>query len=126
MNRSRRYIVRGQRVDNEKVKLAQSLRSQMTEEEKQLWQHLRANRLDGLHFRRQQIIDGFVVDFYCHSVGLVIEVDGEIHQDQAAYDAKRDEILNARGLEVLRITNDQVHTNLDGVIESIRAHIEKR
>ncbi len=126
MNRSRRYLVRGQRVDIEKVKLAHSLRSQMTEEEKQLWQHLRANRLDGIHFRRQQIIDGFVVDFYCHSVGLVIEVDGEIHQDQAAYDAKRDAILIARGLQVLRITNDEIRTNLDGVLQSIRKYTMKR
>ena len=126
MNRSRRYIVRGQRVDLEKIKLAQSLRDQMTEEEKQLWQHLRANQFDGIHFRRQQVIDGFVVDFYCHSVGLVVEVDGEIHQDQAAYDAERDAILKARGLEVLRITNDEVRTNLDGALESIRVHVKKR
>jgi very-short-patch-repair endonuclease len=60
---------------------------------KNSWQHLRANQLNGLHFRRQQIIDGFIADFYCHVARLVIEVDGEIHQQQAEYDAERDRVL---------------------------------
>ena len=72
----------------------------------------------------KQIIDGFIVDFYCHSVGLVIEVDGEVHQNQVAYDAKRDAILRARGLQVIRISNAEICTNLDGVLETIRAYIE--
>ena len=126
MKKSRRNIVIGQRVALEKVKLARMLRNQMTEEEKRLWQHLRANRLDGFRFRRQQIIDGFIVDFYCHSVGLVIEVDGEVHQNQVAYDAKRDGILKARGLRVMRISNVEIRTNLDGALQSIRAYIEQR
>ena len=126
MKKSRRNIVIGQRVAHEKVKLARMLRNQMTEEEKRLWQHLRANRLDGFRFRRQQIIDGFIVDFYCHSVGLVIEVDGEVHQNQLAYDAKRDGILKARELRVMRISNVEIRTNLDGVLQSIRAYIEQR
>ena len=123
MKKSRRNIVIGQRVALEKVKLARSLRAHLTEEEKQLWQHLRANRLDGFHFRRQHIIDGFIVDFYCHSAGLVIEVDGEVHQNQVAYDSKRDGILKARGLRVLRISNVEIRTNLDSVLQSIRAYI---
>ncbi len=125
MKKSRRNIVIGQPVALDKVKLAGSLRAHMTEEEKQLWQHLRANRLDGFHFRRQQIIDGFIVDFYCHSVGLVIEVDGEVHQNQVAYDAKRDGILTARGLRVMRISNVEIRTNLGGVLQSIRAYIKQ-
>ena len=126
MKKSRRDIVTGQRVAHEKMKFTRRLRNQMTEEEKHLWQYLRANRLDGAHFRRQQIIDGFIVDFYCHSVGLVIEVDGEVHQNQVAYDAKRDGILKARGLRVMRISNVEIRTNLDGVLQSIRAYIEQR
>ena len=124
--KSRRDIVTGQRVTSDKVKFARRLRNEMTEEEKRLWRHLRANRLDGIHFRRQQIIDGFIVDFYCHSVGLVIEVDGEVHENQVAYDAQRDAILRARGLRVLRISNDQIRTNLDSVLELIRASMEDR
>ena len=124
--KSRRDVVTGQHVANDKVKIVRRLRSQMTDEEKRLWQHLRGNRLDGVHFRRQQIIDGFIVDFYCHSVGLVIEVDGEVHENQVAYDADRDAILKARGLKILRISNDAIRTNPDGVLELIRSSIKYR
>jgi very-short-patch-repair endonuclease len=112
-------IVIGQKVTPVKVQRAKELRRQMTQEEKKLWQHLRANQLNGLHFRRQQIIDGFITDFYCHAARLVIEVDGEIHQQQAEYDAERDRILLARGLRLLRIRNEQVRQNLDKVLARI-------
>lgn len=112
-------IVIGQQVTPVKVQRAKELRRQMTQEEKLLWQHLRANRLNGLHFRRQQIIDGFIADFYCHAARLVIEVDGEIHQQQAEYDAERDRILLARGLRLLRIQNEEVRQNLDRVLARI-------
>jgi very-short-patch-repair endonuclease len=75
--------------------------------------------LNGLHFRRQQIIDGFIADFYCHAARLVIEVDGEIHQKQAEYDTERDRILLARGLRLLRIRNEEVRQNLDKVLADI-------
>ena len=112
-------IVIGQKVTPIKIQRAKELRSQMTQEEKILWQHLRANKLNGLHFRRQQIIDGFIADFYCHAARLVIEVDGEIHQQQAEYDEERDQVLSARGLRLLRIKNEQVRQNLDSVLARI-------
>lgn len=112
-------IVIGQKVTPVKVQRAKELRCQMTQEEKILWQHLRANRLKGLHFRRQQIIDGFIADFYCHAARLVIEVDGEIHQQQAEYDAERDRVLSARGLRLLRIKNEDVRQHLDSVLVRI-------
>jgi very-short-patch-repair endonuclease len=112
-------IVIGQKVTSVKVQRAKELRSQMTQEEKILWQHLRANKLNGLHFRRQQIIDGFIADFYCHAAKLVIEVDGEIHQQQADYDAERDQVLSARRLRLLRIKNEEVKQNLDRVLARI-------
>jgi very-short-patch-repair endonuclease len=112
-------IVIGQKVTPVKVQLAKELRRQMTQEEKILWQNLRANRLNGLHFRRQQIIDGFIADFYCHTARLVIEVDGEIHQQQAEYDAERDKVLSARGLRLLRIKNEEVRQTLDSVLARI-------
>jgi very-short-patch-repair endonuclease len=114
-----RNIVIGQKVDPIKTQLAQALRRQMTAEEKILWQHLRANRLNGLHFRRQQIIDGFIADFYCHAAGLVIEVDGKIHEKQIEYDAERDKVLSARGLRLLRIKNEEVRQELDKVLKRI-------
>jgi len=112
-------IVIGQKVTSVKVQRAKELRHQMTQEEKILWQHIRGNQLKGLHFRRQQIIDGFIADFYCHAARLVIEVDGEIHQQQAEYDAERDRVLLARGLRLLRIKNEEVRQNLDSVLMRI-------
>jgi len=79
----------------------------------------RANRLNGWHFRRQQIIDGFIVDFYCHSAGVVVEVDGEIHQQQVEYDVERDRILNLQGIRLLRFKNKEVRQQLDRVLISI-------
>ncbi|MBD2740061.1 endonuclease domain-containing protein [Coleofasciculus sp. FACHB-1120] len=114
-----RNIVIGQNVASPKMERAKELRKQMTAEEKILWQYLRANRLNGFHFRRQQIINGFIVDFYCHAVGLVVEVDGEIHELQAEYDAERDKILSARGLRLLRIKNEEVRQNVDKVLMRI-------
>jgi len=69
--------------EREKRELATQMRREMTASENLLWQHLRANRLDGLHFRRQQVVDGFMVDFYCHAARLVVEVDGAVHARQA-------------------------------------------
>lgn len=114
-----RNIVIGYKVDLVKVQRAKELRQQMTPEEKILWQHLRANRLNGLHFRRQQIIDGFIADFYCHTTRLVIEVDGKIHEQQVEYDAERDKVLSARGLRLLRIKNEEMRHELDKVLMHI-------
>lgn len=91
----------------------------MTPTEKILWQHLRKNSLKDLHFRRQQIIDGFIVDFYCHAAGLVLEIDGEIHDQQIDYDAERDKIIIAKGLKILWIRNEAVINDLEGVLKRI-------
>ncbi|BBD58098.1 hypothetical protein NIES2109_08670 [Nostoc sp. HK-01] len=109
-------IVIGQTINLDKMQRTKELRRQMTPEEKILWQHLRGNRLNGLHFRRQQIIDGFIADFYCHAARLVIEVDGKIHEQQAEYDVERDKVLLARGLRLLRIRNEEVEQQLDRVL----------
>ncbi len=93
----------------------------MTREERILWKALRTNRLGGLHFRRQQVIDGFIVDFYCHAAALVVEVYGPVHVEQAGYDSERDQILSARGLHVLRVTDQAVQQDLPSVLSSIAA-----
>jgi very-short-patch-repair endonuclease len=98
----------------------------MTLAEKLLWERLRANQLDGLRWRRQQIIDGFIVDFYCHAASIVIELDGAVHDQRAEYDTARDEILATRGLLVLRITNTEVETDMNGVLARIRATCQER
>jgi very-short-patch-repair endonuclease len=121
---STQNIVVGQRVSSAKIEAAKQLRRHMTPEEKLLWQHLRGNQLNGLHFRRQQIIDGFIVDFYCHAVGLIVEIDGAVHEQQAEYDAERDRLLSARGLRVMRIKNQELERDLPGVLARIAAACE--
>ncbi len=118
-------IVVGQHVDPAKVERSQELRREMTPAERILWQQLRRNQLNGLHFRRQQIIDGFIADFYCHAAGLVIELDGGIHQRQADYDAERDKVIAARDLRVLRFKNEEVLRDLKSVLARIRAACEE-
>jgi very-short-patch-repair endonuclease len=119
-----RNIIIGQKVSPEKIKRAKELRRNMTPAEKILWEYLRAKRFNNLKFRRQQIIEGFIVDFYCHSLGLVIEVDGEIHDSQKEYDTERDKILLAKDLHILRFTNQQVIENINLVLNAIAQKIE--
>jgi very-short-patch-repair endonuclease len=121
MENKSHHIIVGQRISATKLQRAKELRQHMTEPEKLLWQRLRANRLNGLHFRRQQIIDGFIVDFYCHAARLVVEVDGDIHQQQVEYDAERDKVLALRGLRLLRVTNEEVQHDLEDVLAQIAA-----
>jgi very-short-patch-repair endonuclease len=120
-----RNIVVGQKVAAVKLQRAKELRRAMTGAERTLWERLRGNRLHGFHFRRQQVIDGFIADFYCHAAGLVVEVDGGVHAQQAAYDSERDRVLSQRGLRVLRIGNEQVEKNLDGVLACIAGACEE-
>ncbi len=112
------FIVTGSHA-HEKQQLARQMRREMMPAERALWQHLRAGRLNGLHFRRQQVIGGFIADFFCHSAKLVVEIDGGIHKDQREYDAERDRILAAHGLRILRFTNAEVRTNLPRVLARI-------
>ncbi len=115
-----RRIVRGQSVKRQKLERARELRRNMTDEERILWEALRAGRFPGLHFRRQQVIDGFIADFYCDRLGLVIEVDGGHHEARADYDAERDRVLKAHGLRVLRLSNAEVRAEIDLVLDRIR------
>ena len=117
---NRQKIITGQLVTAEKRAMAKELRKNMTPPERRLWNELRAKRLDGWHFRRQQIIDGFIVDFFCYKAGLIIEVDGLIHENQREADAERETALKGRGLRLLRFTNREVMNGLGGVLQRIR------
>ncbi|HLE72905.1 MAG TPA: endonuclease domain-containing protein [Anaerolineales bacterium] len=119
-------IITGQKIDPGKLARAKELRRNMTPAEKRLWSVLRGNKLDGFHFRRQQIIDGLIVDFYCHKAGLVVEVDGPVHEIQKEYDQTRTDHLIDSGLAVLRFRNEEVMQELAGVLENIRATCRER
>ena len=108
-------IIPGQTVTKEKLQRAKELRRDMTPAEKILWQEMRANKL-GVHFRRQQVIAGFIVDFYCHKAALVIEVDGDIHDLQQEEDARREKVLRDMGLRIVRFRNEDVDSDLLGMI----------
>jgi len=116
-------IVKGPR-DAGRQGLAVKMRREMTRHEKMLWSRLRANGLNGLHFRRQQVIDGFIADFYCHAYGLIVEADGSSHEDRLDYDTWRSAILHARGLRVVRFTNDQIELKLDAVLAEIQQAVQ--
>jgi very-short-patch-repair endonuclease len=91
----------------------------MTLAESRFWDAVRANRLDGLPFRRQQVIEGFIADFYCNSLRLVVELDGGVHETQEGYDRFREKAIKHRGLKVLRFSNDDVVQRLDWVLDRI-------
>ncbi len=119
-------IVRGQRVEQAKAQRARDLRRAMTLDERTLWRCLRNDGLSGLHFRRQQIIDGFIADFYCHAAGLVVELDGSAHDSRTEYDAERDRVLRARGLRVLRIASRDVRQALPDVLARVAGEAQPR
>lgn len=116
-------IVTGQPVTKEKLQRAKELRREMTLAEKILWQELRANKL-GVRFRRQQVIQGFIVDFYCHQAGLVVEVDGDIHDLQKDEDERREKVLGEMGLRIVRFQNDEVVRDLSAVVGKIKACLQ--
>ena len=94
---------------------SRQLRRDMTHPERVLWSLLRNRQLGSLKFRRQVVIDRYVVDFICKERKLVVEVDGESHVGRAAEDAQRTRDLQAKGLQVLRVTNDDMLGDLEAV-----------
>jgi very-short-patch-repair endonuclease len=101
------------------VEIARRLRRQQTDAERNLWFKLRGYRLAGLKFRRQMSLNGFVVDFCCPSVKLIVELDGGQHVQQREQDARRTKDLEDSGYFVLRFWNNEVLQNIDGVLEEI-------
>jgi very-short-patch-repair endonuclease len=112
-------ITRGQKVQPEKLSVAKRLRREMTSTERNLWKALRRNAVDGSHFRRQQVIEGYVVDFFCDAAKLAIELDGGVHEEQWQYDESRDRVISGRGVRILRISNEAMFDS-EGVIALIR------
>lgn len=96
-------------------------RRNMTPAERALWKELRGHQLHGLGFRRQHPLGSFIVDFYCPQFKLVIELDGDVHANQAEYDAARTEHLAAYGYRVIRFRNEAVLSDLSTVLEQIAA-----
>ena len=121
-----RNIVIGQKVTPQKVQRANEFRKHMTQAESALWENLRANRLNGWHFRRQQIIGGFIAHFYCHAAALVVEIDGGVHDYQEDYDQERTRLLADYGIDVIRFKNQAIFDNVEQVLGEIDRKCRER
>ena len=107
------------------INRARRLRHDATDAERAIWRLLRNRRLSEYKFRRQHPIGPFIVDFYCHSKRLVIELDGGQHAEQVARDNRRTQWLKGRGHRVLRFWDNDVLKNSEGVLEVILSHLEE-
>ena len=113
------WVKRDRAIVPPQRRLARAMRAAPTEAERKLWWHLR-HRIStpGTHFRRQVRIVRYIVDFACHAKRIVIEVDGGQH-DRSVADEKRTKVLEANGYPVLRYWNNDVLSNIEGVLEDI-------
>ncbi|MEX0723899.1 MAG: endonuclease domain-containing protein [Gracilimonas sp.] len=103
---------------------ARKLRKNMTLSEVLLWQQIRKRKL-GVQFHRQVPMDRFIVDFYCHELMLAIEIDGSSHDNptKKALDEKRQKILEAHGVQFIRISDLEVKKNMDGVLRQLEVKV---
>src|SRR5215469_6727497 len=97
------------------VARARTLRRDMTEAERRLWQMLRSRQTEGYRFRRQVPIGGFIADFVCHPARLIVEIDGGQHDSSSEAETSRTRFLEAEGYRVLRFWNNEVLDNREGV-----------
>ena len=106
---------------------AKQLRNNLTDAEVILWEYLRTKPF-GYKFRRQHPIQQFIADFYCHSLQLIIEADGEIHQkiENKIADKERDSALHSSGIKVIRFSNKEIFNSMETVISKITAAIHER
>ncbi|GGA52756.1 endonuclease domain-containing protein [Okeania sp. KiyG1] len=118
MKNNHRNRIRGTTPEIEQA--ARNLRKNLTPAEALLWEALRNKQLEGLRFRSQHPVGNFILDFYCPSCKLVVELDGEIHTHQTDYDDDRTAKLAEYGYKVLRFRNEQVIDDLPKVLAEIR------
>lgn len=105
--------------------IARTLRKNMTLSEILLWQQIKGKQFLGFDFHRQKPILDYVVDFYCPKLKLVIEIDGDTHIGKEQEDKVRQERIEALGLHVLRYSDLEVKTNMDGILMHIKEWIEE-
>lgn len=110
---------------NSKTIKARSLRKNMTEQERKLWQYLRKRSINDFKFRRQYPIGNYIVDFACLEKNLVIEIDGGQHNqsDNILYDQSRTKYIEKCGYKVIRFWNNEIENNIEGVYEEILKYL---
>lgn len=107
-------------LEQKMIEIARQFRKEPTRSEAILWQALRKKQLAGRKFRRQQPIGRFIVDFFCASERLIVEVDGGIHESQKDLDEQRQQVLESLGLRFVRVSSEEVERNLPEVLSRIR------
>ena len=110
---------------NSKIKIyvAREFRKNLTKSEKILWGALRNKRFLDLKFRRQHILEGYIVDFYCDRLKLVVEIDGDIHLKQINDDKARQKTIEEKGIRFFRVTAREAEDNINGVLEKLKHFI---
>jgi very-short-patch-repair endonuclease len=98
---------------------ARQMRKEMTEPEQRLWFELRAKRFQNVKFRKQKVIGRYIADFASRDPMLVLEIDGDTHGNREVQDAERTAFLQSLGYKVVRFTNSDVMTNMEGVLTNI-------
>jgi len=104
--------------------LAKKLRQNSTLSEVILWTHIKGGKILGLKFQRQKPIDNYIVDFFCKELMLVIEVDGNSHDEKVKKDEKREAVLKKMGCRIYRIYDVDVKQEIDGVLDGLRDYLE--
>lgn len=113
----------GRAMDTRSTHLARVLRRSQTDAEAKLWGYLRGRRLDGLKFRRQVPIAGYIADFACMEAKLIVDLDGSQHADREEADDTRTKALRLVGYDMIRFWNVDVLKNMDGVLSTILEHV---
>ncbi len=121
------YGIRNQKINPKKLEFARHFRKNPTESEDAVWQMLRNRQIKNLKWRRQQVINGFIADFYCAELNVVLEIDGSIHEkdEVKAYDEMRTSVFASRGIKTFRLKNedcDKQHLTelIENIITSLR------
>ena len=107
------------RMKEVKKVFARQLRKEQTKAEKIVWEQIRNRKFRGLKFRRQHVIEGFVLDFYCPEIKLGIEIDGGIHLKRKDYDELRREVIESEGITIVRITNKELLDRKRSILEKL-------
>ena len=107
-----------------KIQLAREFRKKLTKSEKIMWEALRNRNFLGLKFRRQHLMEGYLIDFYCHELKLALEIDGLIHLKKVKEDKERQQIIEHFNINFFRVASQEVENDLESVLRKLKIFCE--